>query len=107
MPKISTTEQYTNIYVERQITEIDKWLGSVYGATWKELSSKINKFANEFDKKDSEKRKLVESGKITKKEYQQWRFTQLSNNKKWTKMRDEIAQKITQTNKIAKQYING
>lgn len=107
MPKISTTEQYTNIYVERQINEIDKWLGSVYGTTWKELSSKVNRFANEFDKKDSEKRKLVESGEITKKEYQQWRFTQLSNNKKWTKMRDEIAKKITQTNKIAKQYING
>lgn len=107
MSKTSQKVDYSNQFVEEQINKIDKWLSSVYGKAWKELSDKVNKFAEEFDKKDSVKRALVESGELSKEDYKRWRFTQLSNNKKWTTMRDEIAKRMTETNKIAKDYING
>lgn len=100
-------EKQTNEWVEKQINNIDKWLSSVYGDTWKELSDKVDKFAEEFDKKDAEKRRAVEEGKITEQYYKTWRLGQLSNNAKWKAMRDEIAQKLTKTNEIASDYING
>ena len=63
---------YGEIVAEKAIRAVDRRLVSVYRQAEEELNNTLDDFVKKFKKKDEEKRKLLEEGKITENEYKLW-----------------------------------
>ena len=98
---------YSHNLADKSIDEIDRWLRQTYGMAWNELSKTIDEYVARVEKQDAEKRKQVENGTLSVDEYKQWRIRRTNDDKRWNTLKESIAQKITQTNIIASDYING
>ncbi len=49
---------------------------------------------------------MLNGGKITEQEYEQWRLAQIGRGKRFEALRDDAAERLTHTNEIAVDYIN-
>ena len=85
---------------------LESRIRKIYKQASEELTEKVDSFFADFEKKDAEMKALYEEGKITKHRWIAWRENQLMVGKKWTDLRDSIAQRMLEANKIASAYIN-
>jgi hypothetical protein len=92
---------------DKRLEQMERHLSAIYYRTNKELTEKANNFFEQFKEMDEKKRALVESGKLDKEEYRRWRRTKIFQGKHWTKMKEQSAQMLLNTNQIATAYING
>lgn len=82
-------------------------LHKIYEQASEELTEKVNSFFASFEKKDAEMKALFEAGEITKHRWIAWREKQMMSGKRWKDLRDTMADRMTEANKIATRYING
>lgn len=87
---------------EKVLKEIEKRISEEYARAEKEVSKKLNDYLEKFRVKDALQQKAVDSGKITEEEYKQWRVGQIMMTKRWTEMRDTLAEDFTNADKIAR-----
>lgn len=78
-----------------------------YQQASQEVQDKLNDYLRRFKAKDKIKRKQLKEGKITQKQYNDWRIGQIAIGKRWEEMRDTLAQDFHNTNQIAQSIING
>lgn len=90
-----------------EIEALKKRITAHYRRVYKELSEKATNYFKKFEKRDAEQLKLLNDGKITEFEYQQWRLAQIGRGKWFEAMRDDAAERLTKANQIAAEYING
>ena len=91
---------------DERIARLEKRLTKVYSQAAKELADKANSYFERFKRMDEQKRKLVEEGKLTEKEYKIWRQNRIMEGKRWTEVQTQMAQTMTNANKVAAAYIN-
>lgn len=103
MPKSDIAHEMT----EKRLAELEKKIASVYSQAADDMDKKIKAFFDSYAKKDAEKKKQLEAGKITDQEYKQWRLGQMARGTRYKAMRDALAERLTQANEIAATYING
>lgn len=96
-----------HVATDKELAKMERHLAKIYGRASKELQEKADAYFGQFEKLDKRKRALVESGKITEKEYQNWRRTQMMQYQHFTKMKEEAAKSLANANQIATDYING
>lgn len=89
------------------LESLEERLAKEYAQAYKEVEKKAADYFARFEKKDKAKRADVAAGKLTEKEYQQWRKNQMLTGKRWTDMRDQLAADLTNTNKIAAGIVRG
>lgn len=94
-------------YEDRRVRALGKRMSKIYAQASKELTEKVDSFFASFEKKDAEMRALYEAKEITKHRWIAWREKQLMMGKKWTDLRDTMAQRMEEANNIAIQYMNG
>ena len=87
--------------------ELEKRIREVYGQAAREATAKFNKYMSDFARKDVQKRKLVESGELSKAEYAKWRKGQILIGQRWKEMRDSLTTDLANADKIAVSIING
>lgn len=87
---------------EEVLKEIEKRISEEYAIAEKEIAEKLDDYLKKFRVKDALKQKAVDSGKITEEEYKQWRVGQIMMTKRWTEMRDTLAEDFTNADKIAR-----
>ena len=90
-----------------ELRRIERRLKKIYGQSEKELQEKVNKYFDRFVKLDAEKQSLVDAGKLSAEEYENWRRTQLMMGKHWKEMQKAVAEELYNTNVTALEYING
>lgn len=98
---------FAHEYTDKEIEELKKRITETYETAYKELSKKATDYFNQFKKRDAEQLALLNDGKITELEYQQWRLAQMGRGKRFEAMRDEAAERLLKANQIACDYING
>lgn len=103
MPKSDIAHEMT----EKRLAELEKKIAAVYSQAADDMDKKIKAFFDSYAKKDAEKKKQLEAGKITDQEYKQWRLGQMARGTRYKAMRDALAERLTQANEIAATYING
>ena len=95
-------------------------LRKIYRQATDELTEKINDFFDDFERLDQARKKildeqyvLMKTGKISKEqyaklesEYNEWRKNKILMSEKYMDLRDTMADRMTEANKIAAQYIN-
>jgi len=92
---------------DARMKRLGKRLHKIYAQASEELTEKVDSFFADFERLDKEKKALVDAKKLTEKEYMVWRKNKILMNKKYTDLRDSMAQRMTEANKIAAKYMNG
>lgn len=89
------------------LRKLENRIAEEYKQAEKEVSEKLNEYLRKFQKKDEIKKKAVENGLITQKEYEEWLTGQIMIGKRWQEMRDSLAEDFTNANAIAKSIAYG
>lgn len=92
---------------EAILRDLEKRISEEYKKAEKEVSEKLNDYLRKFAAKDEIKRRAVEQGLITEKEYEQWRMGQIMIGKRWQEMRDSLAEDFANASAIAKSIAYG
>lgn len=98
---------YGNIKTDEMLKSLERRLKKEYQQAAQETEKKLKKYMEGFEKRDKEKLELVKAGKLSQKDYEQWRVGQIATGKRWKTLRDELATDMTKTNEIAAGIING
>lgn len=101
---------------DKLIEDLEKRIDETYARAAKETQAKLDKYLKSFEKKDAEKKKLVDAKQMKQSEYEKWRIGQVMTGKRWEEMSktlatdlahaDYIAQKITQDSMIDAYALN-
>jgi SPP1 gp7 family putative phage head morphogenesis protein len=96
-----------HILTDKELEEMERHLSAIYARAEKELQEKADKYFKRFEELDAKKRALVDSGKLSEKEYRRWRKNKIMTGRHWTRMKEQAAQELLQANRTAQEYING
>ena len=97
---------YADNYTDEMLEELEKKIGRVYSDAQKDFEKQSKEYFEKFAKRDEEYHKLVDEGKITEKEYQQWRLNQIGRGERLDKMAAQMAERATNANEVAVAYVN-
>ena len=92
---------------DKTIEQLEKELQDIYKRAQKELAAKANAYMNKFIEQDEKKRKLVDKGKLSEKDYKEWLKKKVMSGQRFTKMKEQCAEQMTHANQIATDTING
>lgn len=87
---------------EELLKKLEKEITKEYQKASKEVSAKLRDYLRRFEIKDKIKKEALEKGLITEKEYKKWLQGQLMMSKRWTEVRDTLAEDLTKADKMAK-----
>ena len=82
-------------------------LSAIYDQAHKEIEAKAAEYFEQFKKLDAQKRKLVDTGKLSEEEYKKWRRNKIMYGKHWTNLKAQLAEEYANVNRTALSYING
>ena len=100
-------EDLGHVQTDRLLESLEERLGDIYTQAYKDVKKKADDYFARFAVKDKAKRDLVAAGKMSKDEYYTWRRNQMLSGKRWTDLRDQLAQDLTNVNKIAAGMVRG
>lgn len=92
---------------DKELEKMEQHLSAIYSRAEKELQEKADKYFKRFEELDAEKRALVDSGKLTEKEYKRWRQNKVMTGRHWKQMKEQAAQELAKVNETALEYVNG
>lgn len=92
---------------DKALKQLENDVWSIYAESAKDLERKAEQHFKRFYAADKEKRKLVESGEMSKSAYKKWKQRQLMIGKRWKDFQRKLAEDCTVTNRIAQDIING
>lgn len=92
---------------ELMLKKYEKEIVNVYGQAYRETRKKLNDYMNRFDAKDAIKQKLLQQGKITQKEYIDWRRGQILIGKRWREMVDTLTTDFVNADHLAMSILKG
>ena len=92
---------------DKKLEQMEKHLSAIYRRAEKEIQKTADEYFLKFDEQDKKKLKAVKDGKMTEEQYEQWRKNKLMYGKRFTALKEDIAEQLLHINKIAIAYING
>lgn len=92
---------------EAELRKMEKHIAEIYGRASKELEKKADAYFKQFERLDAQKLALVDEGKLTEKEYKEWRRNKIATGKHWTEMKEQAAKELRMADQTAAAYING
>lgn len=94
-----------HVATERIIRETEVDVRQVYQQAADEMQKKLDDYFRRYKTKDEIKRQQLADGKITQKEYNDWRIGQLAIGDRWKDMRDTLAEDLHNSNNIARSIV--
>lgn len=100
-------EDLGHVQTDRLLEGLEERLVDIYTKAYEDVKKKADDYFARFAVKDKAKRDLVAAGKMSKNEYYTWRRNQMLSGKRWADLRDQLAQDLTNVNKIAAGLVRG
>lgn len=97
----------TSDFGDARMKRLGSRLHKIYEQASEELAEKVNSFFAKFEELDKKNLALVKAGKMTEQEYKTWRKNKILTSEQYMDLRDTMADRMLDANKIAAQYING
>lgn len=91
---------------DEKLEQLERRVHKTYKEAYKEMQDKVDAYFDRLKDRDEEQKALLEAGKITEQQYQQWRLTQYARGERYRALRDEFARRMNEANKVAADYIN-
>lgn len=86
---------------DEMLEKLEKRIADEYAIASRDMQKKFRKYMEQFEAEDALQKKLLDAGKITEKEYSDWRFRHMMVGKRWEAMKDVLAQDLENAQKIA------
>lgn len=97
---------YAHKLTDEQLAELEQRIAEIYEQAAGELSETVETYFKQFTKRDAAMLEKLENGEITEKQYKQWRLAQIGRGKRFTALRDKVAERYTDANSTAVAYVN-
>lgn len=78
-----------------------------YAVASRDMQKKLRDYMEQFEAGKAQQKKLLDAGKITEKEYNDWVFRHTMMGKRWEEMKDVLAKDLEHANEIALQIAQG
>lgn len=93
--------------IDRKLAAMERHLTEIYTEAQGGIQKKAAAYFEKFAKADEEKRDLVRIGRLTEAEYEAWRKGKMMYGKRFSELKENIAQQLLRVNETATAYING
>lgn len=93
--------------VDKILTDMERKVHKTYEQAAREMKKKADEYLSQFLAEDEKRVKMLKTGKITEKEYKQWRISHIATGRRWYEMAYVLATDMTNANQIASSIING
>ena len=100
-------EKKADALTDELLERLEDRIKEAYGRAKAELEKIADGYFADFTALDEKKRKLVESGKLAKEDYEKWRLAKLARGDEYVAMRNAAADVCVNADKVAAAYING
>ncbi len=96
----------THIATDQILADMEAHLSAIYDQAAKDIEEKAAAYFAQFERLDGQKRELLKSGKLTAEEYEAWRRGKMMYGKRWTALKEQIAEQYANVNRAAVAYVN-
>ena len=83
------------------LNALEERIAEEYAAAVRDMEKKLEEYWKKFASGIAEQKKLLEAGKITEKEYNEWVYRHTMMGKQWEAMRDVLAEDLEHAKDIA------
>lgn len=97
---------YADEWTDKRLEALEKRITRVYRQANKELTATAKAYWDNFEARYQQELKAYHEGKYTEQQFRDWYKAQVARGSHWEKMRDNAAERITQANQTAANYIN-
>lgn len=97
---------YSSDKTDQILAELESKITQVYREANKELTQKAQDYFDRFKVRYQKEYEAYQNGAYTKVEFNAWVKAQVMRGKRWTTLRDNAAERITNANTVAASYIN-
>lgn len=91
---------------DEQTEQLEERLTALYANAENEIRAKWDDFMSGFEKEDTARRKLVESGSMPEDEYTAWRKTQILKSNQYSKAVESMSNMLVETDVAAMATVN-
>ena len=97
---------YAHKLTDEKLSELEQRIAKLYKEAADELTDTVKTYFEQFEKRDAAMKEKLDAGKITEQQYKQWRLAQMGRGKRFTALRDKVAERYTNANETAVAYVN-
>lgn len=97
---------YAHKLTDKQLAELEQRIAKLYKEAADELTDTVRAYFEQFEKRDAAMKEKLDAGEITEQQYKQWRLAQMGRGKRFTALRDKVAERYTDANETAVAYVN-
>lgn len=97
---------YAHRMTDAELAQLERRISAIYQQAADELSDTVNAYFEQFEKRDAAMKEKLDAGEITDQQYKQWRLAQIGRGKRFTALRDKVAERYTNANATAVAYVN-
>ncbi len=83
------------------LNKLENRIADEYAVATRDMQRKLREYMEKFEAEDEKQKALLKAGKITKKEYKDWRYRHMMVGKRWESMKDVLAQDLEHASDIA------
>lgn len=97
---------YAHKMTDAELSKLEQRIEKLYKEAADELTDTVKSYFEQFEKRDAAMKEKLNSGEITEQQYKQWRLAQMGRGKRFTALRDKVAERYTDANATAVAYVN-
>lgn len=98
---------YSDDYTEKELRKLERRLKRIYRQAQKDLQEKAKDYFESLKLRYMTEFGKFAEGKYTSAQFEAWVNTQFGRGERWLALRDQMAQRYTDANKLAADYMNG
>ena len=92
---------------DQLLADLEDRIAEEYATAYRDMQKKLTAYLEQFEKERKKQKALLDAGKITKKDYEDWVYRHTMMGKQWQEMRDVLAEDLEHANEIALKISRG
>lgn len=86
---------------DAMLEDLEKRIAEEYAVASRDMQRKLREYFEQFEAQEAVQKALLDAGKITQEDYNNWRFRHEAMGKRWEQMKDVLAQDLENAQNIA------
>lgn len=91
---------------DKELHDLERRIATVYREAKNDLQQTVEDYFSFFAERDKAMKEKLQNGDITETYYLQWRLNQIGRGERFEALRDTMAERYTNANKVALAYVN-
>lgn len=90
-----------HVATDKILADLESKIADEYAKAVRDMEKKLQDYLKQFEAEEKKQKALLDAGKITQKEYNDWRYRHEAMGKRWEEMRDVLAADLDNARNIA------